>query len=102
MSQLEPDLSLSCSHTDPPDLLLTPRHAVSGPGPSFSPANPSGRFRMVSTLGKRRAATSSNDLEADFKEQTSIKRKLEEETLSGEKSKPVPILVGQASRTSVQ
>jgi hypothetical protein len=49
---------------------------------------------MVSTLGKRKAAVSSNDLEIDFKDQLGTRRKPEEEQPIGEKSKPAPILVG--------
>lgn len=56
--------------------------------------NPLCSFRMVSTLGKRKAAVSSNDLEIDFKDQLGTRRKPEEEQPIGEKSKPAPILVG--------
>jgi hypothetical protein len=57
---------------------------------------------MVSTLGKRRAAVFSNDLEVDFKEQTSNRRKPDEEHLTGEKTKPDPILTTTTSKASLQ
>jgi hypothetical protein len=53
---------------------------------------------MTSTLGKRRAAVFSNDLEVDFKEQTSNRRKPEEEHLTGEKTKATPILNTSVSK----
>ena len=93
MSQLEPDHSLSYSFACPIGTLPATQHVISGPGLSPLPTNPYVCFRMVSALGKRRAAVSSNDLEADFKEQTSNRRRQEEETHSGEKPKPSPILV---------
>jgi hypothetical protein len=43
----------------------------------------------------------SNDLELDIKEQTSNRRKADEEPGSGEKSKLAPSLTTQGSRTSV-
>lgn len=76
MSQLDPELSFSCSRACPYGSLQTKKHVISTTGPSYSPTNPSDCFRMIYALGKRRAAVSSNDLEADFKEETSNRRKL--------------------------
>ena len=56
---------------------------------------------MVSNLGKRAAQVGSTELEVDFKDQTSNKRKPGEELGTQEKSKPAPILAQQSSRTSV-
>lgn len=57
---------------------------------------------MVSTLGKRRATVLSNDLELDLKEQTSNRRKPDEDLLNGEKPKPGPILTTSTSKASLQ
>jgi hypothetical protein len=57
---------------------------------------------MTSTLGKRRAALFSNDLEIDFKEQTSNRRKPDEEHLTGVKTKATPILNTSVSKASLQ
>jgi hypothetical protein len=57
---------------------------------------------MTSTLGKRRAALFSNDLEIDFKEQTSNRRKPDEEHLTGVKTKATPILNTSFSKASLQ
>jgi hypothetical protein len=54
---------------------------------------------MVSNLGKRAAQVGSAELELDFKDQTSNKRKPDTELVQ-EKSKPAPILAQQCSRTS--
>ena len=102
MSQLEPDHSLSYSFACPIGTLPAKQHVISGPGLPPLPTNPYVCFRMVSALGKRRAAVSSNDLEAELKEQSINRRKHEEGNLSPNKFKPSPILVGQASRSSVQ
>lgn len=70
------------------------------PGYGGSPflTNPFIACRMTSTLGKRRAAVFSNDLEVDFKEQTSNRRKPDEEHLTGEKTKATPILNTSVSK----
>ena len=57
---------------------------------------------MTSTLGKRRAAVFSNDLEVDFKEQTSNRRKPDEEHLTGVKTKATPIFNTSVSKASLQ
>jgi hypothetical protein len=57
---------------------------------------------MTSTLGKRRAALFSNDLEIDFKEQTSNRRKPDEEHLTGVKTKATHILNTSVSKASLQ
>lgn len=49
-------------------------------------------FRMVSNLGKRTAQVGSAELEVDFKEQTSARRKPDEELCIQDKTKPSPIL----------
>lgn len=101
MSQLIPSPPCSRAATRTPGAQPGPQQPLAEQGTSFSLSNPVLPYRMVSTLGKRRATMPSNDLELDIKEQTSNRRKADEEPGSGEKSKLAPSLTTQGSRTSV-
>lgn len=92
MSQLNPLLLSPRSRTGPLGAVPASEDPILGHGDPLSLTNYVLPCRMVSTLGKRRPAVSSNDLEVDFKEQTSIRRKPDEEPGSGEKNRLTPTL----------
>lgn len=94
MSQLDPIFFRPRSLSGPTGAQAPHLKPIHEPGVSIFLTNPLFSFRMVSTLGKRKAAVSSNELQADFKDQLSNRRKPEEDHPQGEKSKPVPILIG--------
>lgn len=102
MSQTPANSFAACPAVAPARAQLDSLQPISGLGGSLFLTNPLIAYRMTSSLGKRRAAVFSNDLEVDFKEQTSNRRKPDEEHLTGEKTKSAPILTTSVSKASLQ